>query len=169
MVYALLCCQHHKEKQPCCGPNLRLGHSGEPHLAAPCGHSAVSIQCCRRSFSPRKFTESLLTFLLLFMVKKTKHFAMWAIGTGMPRHSRNRHYCRTNSNSITQKNPKWAYSYMSKWQYQWQRVSSLVTERRSKLWILPVSISKQDALVFLEVGWHTRSRSPPDVFLKALF
>lgn len=147
MPYSLLCCQHQKAKQPCCSPNLCPG----PFWGATPGYSlwplfAVLLPWCQSSFSPRKITKSLPTFLLLSVGEKSHPLC-----SEVPHHSRHRHYFRINSNSITHK-MKWTHSYMSKWQYQWQWVSPLFTGRSSKLWILPESISKQDASVFLDAG-----------------
>lgn len=101
MCYTLFCCQHQKGKQPCCSPNLCLIHSGESHLAAPCG---LSFLCLYNGANGHLAQENLQTpFSPSFSLdKKAKPFAMWAIDMEMPRHSRNRHYFRTKSKSIIQ-------------------------------------------------------------------
>lgn len=121
-------------------------HFGEPHLAAPC---ALSLLCLYNRAQDNLQNPFSPPFWCWFM-KKDKPFAVRAIGVEKPFHYRNKHYFRIDVNSATQ--IKRTYSSTSKWQHQGQWFSSLFRGRSSKLWILPESISKQDELVFLDVG-----------------
>lgn len=103
MAYALLCSQHQKAKRPCCSPNLCPGHSGEPHLDAPCGLSLLWLHHGAHGHLTQENLQSPFSpSFCYWSVRKAEPFAMWAIGMEVPRHSRNRCYFRTNSNSITQ-------------------------------------------------------------------
>lgn len=108
-------------------------------------------------------------FLLLLIGEKSQ--ALCYVSNRHGSFSRISHYFRINFNSFMQKKPKSKQSGLLCPKYSTidSRLILFFTGRSQKLWFLPESILKQDASTFLNVGEHTRFRSPPDAFLKALF